>query len=162
MYGNDDTQCPERAGTGANVTKLFIDSSVPSMGGVANWTSDETLEFKCKPPGFKPVSCKCENYKVSGGWVWITLIRDNLVSFMNCQKLFERVFLDKTLGCLVVYNLSWLDFNSLEFLLNVIFDKQGHTEKLLCNLFPLNLQREKIKDNYTWKNVCCHFSKLTV
>ena len=69
MYGNDDTQCPERAGTGANVTKLFIDSSVPSMGGVANWTSDETLEFKCKPPGFKPVSCKCENYKVSGGWV---------------------------------------------------------------------------------------------
>lgn len=63
VYGNEDTQCPERNG-GRNVSRLYIDSSEPSPGGTGKWTKDETLDFQCMDPGYKPVDCDCENYKV--------------------------------------------------------------------------------------------------
>ena len=46
MYGNDDTQCPEKNG-GKNVSRLYIDSSEPSVGASGTWTADDTLDFKC-------------------------------------------------------------------------------------------------------------------
>lgn len=63
MYGNQDTECPERNG-GKNVSRLYIDSSEPSPGGTGKWTVDETLDFQCMPPAFQPVECPCRNYKV--------------------------------------------------------------------------------------------------
>ncbi len=63
MYGNDDTQCPERNG-GKNVSRLYIDSSEPTPGGNGKWTSDETLDFRCLEPDYEPVECPCRNYKV--------------------------------------------------------------------------------------------------
>jgi len=63
MYGNDDTQCPERNG-GKNVSRLYIDSSEPSVGASGTWTADPTLDFKCLEPNYEPVNCECRNYKV--------------------------------------------------------------------------------------------------
>ena len=64
MYGNSDTQCPERSG-GKNVSRLYIDSSEPSPGGTGKWTPDETLDFSCYDEGaYKPVECQCSKYKV--------------------------------------------------------------------------------------------------
>ena len=63
MYGNDDTQCPERNG-GMNVSRLYIDSSEPSPGGTGHWTQDDTLDFKCVENDFEPVDCQCKSYKV--------------------------------------------------------------------------------------------------
>lgn len=63
MYGNDDTQCPERNG-GQNVSRLYIDSSEPSPGGTGKWTVDDTLDFKCMPPAFEPVECNCRRFKI--------------------------------------------------------------------------------------------------
>ena len=63
MYGNDDTQCPDRNG-GKNVSRLYIDSSAPSVGASGTWTADETLDFKCLEPNYEPVQCPCRRYKV--------------------------------------------------------------------------------------------------
>jgi hypothetical protein len=63
MYGNEDTQCPERNG-GKNVSRLYIDSSEPSPGGNGKWTTDDTLDFKCLAPDYDPVDCACRNFKV--------------------------------------------------------------------------------------------------
>ncbi len=62
VYGNDDTQCPERAG-GKNASRLYIDSSEPSPGGTGKWTADETLRFTCYNEGGsdnRPVQCQCQ------------------------------------------------------------------------------------------------------
>ncbi len=62
VYGNDDTQCPERAG-GKNASRLYIDSSEPSPGGTGKWTADETLRFTCYNEGGsdnRPVQCECQ------------------------------------------------------------------------------------------------------
>ena len=63
VFGNDDTQCPDRAG-GKNVSRLYIDSSEPSPGGTGKWTTDETLSFECMGNTYKSVECKCQTYKV--------------------------------------------------------------------------------------------------
>jgi len=63
VFGNDDTQCPDRAG-GKNVSRLYIDSSEPSPGGTGKWLPDKTLTFECKSPDYKVVSCECKTYKV--------------------------------------------------------------------------------------------------
>jgi hypothetical protein len=47
VFGNDDTQCPDKSG-GKNVSRLYIDSSEPSPGGTGKWTKDDTLTFECK------------------------------------------------------------------------------------------------------------------
>ena len=52
MFGNDNTQCPDKSG-GKNVSRLYIDSSEPSPGGTGKWTKDETLTFECKTPNYK-------------------------------------------------------------------------------------------------------------
>ena len=63
VHGNDDTSCPEASG-GKNVSRLYIDSSEPSVGGTGKWTADDTLSFQCMPRDFKPVTCDCQQYKV--------------------------------------------------------------------------------------------------
>lgn len=63
IYGNDNTQCPDKSG-GKNVSRLYIDSSEPSDGGTGIWTQDDTLSFECYNPNYKTVSCKCQTYKV--------------------------------------------------------------------------------------------------
>ena len=63
IYGNDNTQCPDKSG-GRNVSRLYIDSSEPSDGGTGIWTQDETLSFECYDNGYKTVKCKCKSYKV--------------------------------------------------------------------------------------------------
>ena len=44
VFGNDDTQCPDKSG-GKNVSRLYIDSSEPSPGGTGKWTKDHTITF---------------------------------------------------------------------------------------------------------------------
>ena len=63
IYGNDNTQCPDKSG-GRNVSRLYIDSSEPSDGGTGIWTQDESLSFECYDNGYKTVKCKCKSYKV--------------------------------------------------------------------------------------------------
>ena len=63
MHGNADKTCPEKAG-GGNATKLYIDSSEPSMGGAGKWTNDSTLTFQCYDPSYKAVRCDCNKYKI--------------------------------------------------------------------------------------------------
>lgn len=63
MFGNDETQCPDRSG-GKNVSRLYIDSSEPSPGGTGKWTTDDSLTFECKTPSYKAVECSCQTYKV--------------------------------------------------------------------------------------------------
>lgn len=63
VFGNDDTQCPDKSG-GKNVSRLYIDSSEPSPGGTGKWTKDDTLTFECKTANYKAVSCSCKAYKV--------------------------------------------------------------------------------------------------
>ena len=63
VFGNDNTQCPDRSG-GKNISRLYIDSSEPSPGGTGKWTKDETLTFECKTSDYKAVECTCQAYKV--------------------------------------------------------------------------------------------------
>ena len=63
VFGNSDTQCPERHG-GKNVSRLYIDSSEPSPGGTGKWTEDSTISFDCMRSTYRPVSCSCNTYKV--------------------------------------------------------------------------------------------------
>merc|ERR1712203_927945 len=66
VFGNDDTQCPDKSG-GKNVSRLYIDSSEPSPGGTGKWTKDDTLTFECKTANYKAVSCSCKAKSFSFG-----------------------------------------------------------------------------------------------
>lgn len=63
IFNSDDTSCPEKVG-GKNTSRLYIDSSEPSPGGTGKWTNDDSIQFKCMPDDYKPVSCDCKQYKI--------------------------------------------------------------------------------------------------
>ena len=65
LFHNKDQQCPERFG-GANMTQMYIDSSLAVAGAGGGWREDPTLALQCYRRGQTPVEwCSCSHYDLA-------------------------------------------------------------------------------------------------
>jgi len=65
MLGNgEQLDCPENH-SDQNVTKVFVNPSLPSTDGQGQWMEDKTLSFQCWSDDYQPVNCSCKKYQVS-------------------------------------------------------------------------------------------------
>lgn len=149
VFGNDDTQCPERSG-GKNVSRLYIDSSQPSPGGTGKWTPDDTLSFECMTDQYTPVSCKCRKYKLFNLVYHNDTVPDAVTLFLGT---FERIN-EKEVGLLAP-----LYFDKVKQLFLFSHHPQGKVWQVSTKLsttpvravFPGNSACPDSKPDVTWE-----------